>query len=546
MKALSINPALSGLSPHDLGLPPKFRSWRPGQMEAISAGLDCTKRFVAHAMPTGSGKSLVYMGEAMMRGCRVCILTATKGLQDQLLHDFGHCGLVAVKGRGNFDCIEAPHDRPRTCEDGPHMGCHESKKRRDETDCPYREQYYTAMDSQLVVTNYAYWCAINQYGDGLGEFDLLVLDEAHDSPGFVCDAVNVYMTAYDVIRVLQTDWPRWPLNPKEWTQFANSNIGKAQQLVSELATKMLMGLDGGPAAMDRLKSYKRLVSKLETLIKLQGQWVVDPVHGREDGYRIQLVWAREYAEEILFRGVPNIRLISATMMPKTLQMLGCPSDSFRFYDYDSFFPPSRSPVYFIPTVKLNYKSDDADYWMLVERIDEILDGRPDRKGIIHTVSFDRAKRIQAASRHGHRMMLNDNRPGSAMRIVEEFKRSTEPYVLVTPSVSTGYDFPYSECEFQIVCKAPFPDLKSAVMKSRMDKDNSYLSYEMAMTLVQSTGRGTRADDDQCENFVIDDSVQAAYNRFPGHYPNWWRGLVKSVVEVPQAFEALEPDHRFDP
>jgi len=539
MKATSVNPALSGLSPHDLGLPPKFKAWRPGQTEAISAGLDSNRRFVAHAMPTGSGKSLVYMGEAMMRGCRVCILTATKGLQDQLLHDFGHCGLVAVKGRGNFDCIEAPHDRPRTCEDGPHMGCHESKKRRDETDCPYREQYYTAMDSQLVVTNYAYWCAINQYGDGLGEFDLLVLDEAHDAPGFICDAVNVYMTAYDVIRVLQTDWPRWPLNPKEWTAFAQANIGKVQQLATELATKMLMGLDGGPSAMDRLKSYKRLVSKLEILIKLRGQWVVDAVHGREDGFRIQLVWAKEYAEEILFQGIPNIRLISATMMPKTLQMLGCPPDSSRFYDYDSFFPPSRSPVHFIPTVKLNYKSDEADYWMLVERIDEILDGRRDRKGIIHTVSFDRAKRIRASSRHSHTMILNDNRPGSAMRTVEEFKSSREPVVLVTPSVSTGYDFPYTECEFQIICKAPFPDLKSAVMKARMDKDGSYLSYEMAMTLVQSTGRGTRADDDQCENFVIDDSVQAALKRFPGHYPNWWRGLVRHMVEVPQAPKALD-------
>jgi Rad3-related DNA helicase len=525
----------------DLGLPPKFKTWRPGQMEAVSAGLDSNRRFVAHAMPTGSGKSLVYMAESLMRGCRACVLTATKGLQDQLLNDFGHCGLVTVKGRQNFDCVEAPHDRPRTCEDGPHLGCHESKKRREETECPYREQYYSAMDSQLVVTNYAYWCAINQYGDGLGEFDMLILDEAHDGPGFVCDAVNVYVTAYDVIRVLQTDWPRWPLNPKEWVAFARANVAKAQQLVTELATKMLLGQDGGPAAMDRLKSYKRLVSKLETLIKLRGQWVVDAVHGREDGYRIQLVWAREYAEEILFRGVPNIRLISATMTQKTLQMLGCGSDTFRFYDYDSFFPPERSPVWFIPTVKLNFKSDDADYWMLVERIDEILDGRPDRKGIIHTVSFSRAKRIQAASRHGRRMMLNDGSPGSAMEVVERYKASQEPVVLVTPSVSTGYDFPYGQCEFQIICKAPFPDLKSAVMKARMDKDTSYLSYEMAMTLIQSTGRGTRADDDHCENFIIDDTVQAAVNRFPGHYPNWWRGLAKHTVEVPPAPPSLIED-----
>ena len=536
MKPVNVSPVLETCSPADLGLPAKFTAWRPSQLAAISAGMESSKRFVAHAMPTGSGKSLVYIAEALARGCRVCVCTATKGLQEQLLKDFSQSGMVQVMGRANFTCLGNPE---RTCEDGSHAGCRDNKIKTGSS-CPYRQQYEAAMKAKLVVTNYAYWCAINRYAEGLGRFDMLVLDEAHDAAGFVCDVVNVHMTQWECMRVLTTDWPKYPQAPSEWSIWAKKHIDKARSIHDDQAARCLSGVCS-KADLDRLLSYKRLINKLDQLIHLRGEWAVDKTVTKngEEGYKIQLVWPKEYAEEVLFYGIENVRLISATMLPKTVQMLGVKHDEYNLYDYDSFFPGELSPVYFIPTVKLNYKSGDTDYYQLVSRIDEILDGRDDRKGIIHTVSYKRAQQIMSMSSHSHRFMLNSSRPGDAMRVVEQFKRDQGNAVLVTPSVTTGYDFPYSECEFQIIAKAPFPDMQSSVMTARMEKDKSYLNYEMAMTLVQSTGRGTRADDDQCENFVLDDAVLTSYKRFPGHYPLWWRELVQECVTVPDAPPRIE-------
>jgi Rad3-related DNA helicase len=49
-------------------------------------------------------------------------------------------------------------------------------------------------------------------------------------------------------------------------------------------------------------------------------------------------------------------------------------------------------------------------------------------------------------------------------VIEQFKKSKDPIILVSPSVTTGFDFPYEECQFQIIGKVPWPDTSSAVMK----------------------------------------------------------------------------------
>ena len=42
---------------------------------------------------------------------------------------------------------------------------------------------------------------------------------------------------------------------------------------------------------------------------------------------------------------------------------------------------------------------------------------------------------------------------------------TSGTVLVSPSVSTGYDFPGRECEWQFICKVPFPDGRAKIQQA---------------------------------------------------------------------------------
>ena len=121
--------AALGLTPIELGLPAKFTGWRPGQEGAILDAVECNRRFLANSMPTGWGKSLWYIAVAKLLDYRVCILTSTKALQDQLLHDFSDIGLVDIRGRGNYECcLGAGY----TCDEGRHAKC----PRKQTTRCP--------------------------------------------------------------------------------------------------------------------------------------------------------------------------------------------------------------------------------------------------------------------------------------------------------------------------------------------------------------------------------------------------------------------------
>ena len=93
---------------------PKFDQWFPGQQNLysqmkewaerpahLSQEIDLTgRRFLGCALPTGYGKSLLGMLTAVSGSQgdgKVVFLTSTKGLQSQLMSDFGSLGMVDIR-----------------------------------------------------------------------------------------------------------------------------------------------------------------------------------------------------------------------------------------------------------------------------------------------------------------------------------------------------------------------------------------------------------------------------------------------------------------
>ena len=156
-----------------LGIPNRFSSWYEGQEEVFRLVLDWyhgnNHRFLGLSISAGAGKSLNAILAAKLLGVRTCILTATKGLQNQYRSDFEQIGVINMVGRNNFNCTLVPG---LTADDGP---CHEgfSCSFRN-SDCPYYQQLARAMSANIVVTNYAYYLAQTRFSTGLGEFGLLV------------------------------------------------------------------------------------------------------------------------------------------------------------------------------------------------------------------------------------------------------------------------------------------------------------------------------------------------------------------------------------
>jgi len=521
----------TGASPSDLLEAGKFAGWYPGQRDLLLEGLEfyySQSQYLGVSLPTGGGKSLVALLLAKMTGARTVILTATKGLMRQYMADSAVLGAVEAKGRNNFPCLLEPNT---TAEDGVcNLGlvC----DLRDE--CPYRVQLERARQSNLVITNYAYWLAQTNYADGLGPVSLLVCDEAHLAFGAMEGFLTVYIARQDIqpLGVMfpspgPSQWQGWRL----WAESAKESAeGEASKLSAEVRS---IRRERGvlPSALVRAaRRANGLLSKLNLLSGLDDQWIVQ---WTLNGCRFVPKWVSHHADDLFHPAeVPKIVLMSAILSHRTLDYLGVPDEGRYWIEAESAFPPENTPIVHVDTARINYRTSDAEIRVWVSRIDQIIQRRLDRKGLIFTVSYERAKLLMSRSRFKDIMITHSTR--DVVDAVNMFKDSSPPIILVSPSVTTGYDFPMPEQpQYIVIGKIPYGDTSDLVMKARHEDDKEWSSYMAMETLVQSCGRATRSVEDRCEVLVVDNSILWFMKRYGTFAPAWFRARYRgSLATVP--------------
>jgi Rad3-related DNA helicase len=504
-------------TPVDLGLPPKFASWRPGQEDLLDELLFTDHRFSLLSAPTGSGKSLVYVSLAYALGVRALVLVSTKGLQDQLLGDFPE--MRDIRGQSNYPCLDQSSPVHEVgCDQGP---CHVGVPCIFKMDgCHYYDAVAAARDARLVVTNYAYWMTAGRYSDPLsiGAFDLLVLDEAHAAPDLLAGFCTIDLDRFEVRSSTGLDMPAASDTLAVWSGWAEeaAAIARARYTSSK-----------GMASTRDLLRLAALGRNLAELAKMDDDTTADwVIESTKRGVRFSPVWADPFAELYLFRSVPRVVLASATLSSGTAKYLGIENSTY--LEAGSGFDPERRPFTYIPTTRVDRNMTEGQVRQWMNRIDNIIADRLDRKGIIHTRSYARARLIMERSRH-HDILVGHS-SSDARSVIERFKNSSEPMVLVSPSVETGYDFPGDECRFQIIAKVPFIDGRSPVIKARTSTDKHYLNYIAALSLVQMVGRGMRSADDRCETFILDDHW--TWFRKAAEFPGWFRSSWRKQSQVP--------------
>jgi ATP-dependent DNA helicase DinG len=502
-------------SPPDLEMPDKFKVWRPGQVTAIKEITNFNDGpHLMQVIPTGVGKSLIYMTAAWTMGRRAVVLTSTKALQDQLVKDFGPIGLVEMKGRKAYACIRG--DGP-TCDHGMcHFGVKCNYRDRG---CHYYDQLRTANASKLVVTSYAFWMVA---GDKLGHREVIIMDEAHGAPDHLSNQLEIEINLEDLQRSIgsqvqvprQHDWHDWA-----WTYL---------QAVKNLVDKMKVSIANNPASVWRLRQLVGHQLRMENLMTYVGSLVVMEQDGKL--FRFNPVHVAPFAKQLLLRDSPFTVLTSATSTAKTGNLIGIEP---HVTEYPSNFPPSSRPVIHItpPTsvsVKFGWSKGEEKQWLNL--IDRIIGARLDRKGIVHCVSYDRAKLIVGHSQH--KAHLRTNASGTTNLTVEQFRRDKPPSVLVSPIMSTGWDFPYEQLEYNIIAKLAFPHSQSAIVKARSKSDPELPFYTAIQQLVQACGRGMRAADDKCETLIVDDNFGWLIRRYNHLVPGWFKETIKKSKTIP--------------
>lgn len=497
--------------------------------------LDAQTRFVGITAPTGSGKSLIYMAAQQLFSGRTVILTSTKGLQDQLGTDFGSVGLQDLRGQRNYPChalepggdfshLWPSHSQPAapTCEDGPcHVGAACPLK---EAGCEYYDRIRLAA-GRLLVTNYALWLAQARYGQGLGKVDLLICDEAHQLPDELAGSLTIKIDKWLLAAVGIETSPQGT-SVQEWRDWGRYH---GQRLRKRLESLPKPSSGQEVKYRRRMKSAEKLLGQLEEMEP--GNWVPDHT---DQSWVWEVLNPSAYAEQLLYQGAGRVVLLSATLTPKTLHLAGIQDATV--WECPSRFPVSRRPVWYIPTVRVDARLKPLEAGVWIKRIDQIISPRQSVKGLVHTVSYKRRDQILAGSSYMGHMVTHSQVPGDVARVVKRFKLLDKAGVLVSPSLTTGWDFPHEQCRYQIICKLPFPDTRSAIMQARCEIDPELLLYLTAQALVQTVGRGMRDAGDWCETFIIDDHWQWFHQKARHLMPAWFLAAIKRSPVLPPPYK----------
>ncbi len=534
--------SLVGYKPIQLNLPEKFAQFRPAQIEAADHVLGSPYRFNPMSLPIGSGKSLIAMAIAKASGLRTVILTATKGLMRQYTEDF-YPNLAEIKGRANYTCAHWMH---LNCRYGALEGC----PLVDGGGCNYECQRDMARLAPIVVSNYAYWFHVNEHPHGLNDppqFDedlgrpiqQLILDEVHSAPGELSKYLQTQVKQ-SWLHIAGLKQPESE-NIGPWREFALNSIVIVTKLLAKSTKSLKLAVANHSLTLRRLRDEVYMLDALKTSLAAISvmnpeDWVMEepidsPRHDRV--WVFDNVWPAQHSFK-LFRNIPKIILMSGTLRPITLRLLGIPENRYKFREWPRIFPSTHTPVYYIPTVRMSYGVKDWELDIWVRRIDEIIESRLDRKGIIHTVSYPRQAYLVAHSKFGQYMLGNTGEPESdtAAQVVDRFKALDAPSILVSPSFSTGWDFPGRDCEWQIIAKVPFPDPRSKVIQARSARMSSYIDQIAMQDIEQASGRGTRSHLDRCEIFIIDDAIKGLMFRCRNSKSRWFDYIQMNQVPPP--------------
>ena len=546
----------------------KFPEFRPGQQDVVDRILAAPTRFVMLSAPTGAGKSVIaaHVAEAVRDrerdtgGARSVFLTSTKMLQNQYRVDFPM--MAEIKGMRNYPCqilklagCDAPDCDERsdqywepTCDRGP---CHDKARgmaRWARTECELRNagcDYYDARreaeHGPFMLANYAYYMLAQRDQTGpreplFGQFDLAVCDEAHA----VVDLL---------IKAQSTEWGRRSVaflrSQRVRTDFLSADtLEEAAEAARTAANKLIYLIahtppdesatnetDGAPT-YGRPTRRKRLKAELEKVKKLIAAetstgFVWDPENHR----LVDTTLTSGSCEQHLWKGVPKILLMSATINEQTARTLGIPADQLTVIEAEPAIPAEQRPFALISGAPwLNYHTwkdtSGKSFRQWIVLIDRILDETPKVKTIIHVNSYPQADLLAAHSAHRARI-INHGR-GRAADGVARYLAAGDGAVLVSPAVDTGVDFPYDDCRVQIIAKMPW-ERTDPVVQAIEAAHPGYRDCRAVLKMVQQAGRSTRAPDDASVTFAVDSMILSKFTS--GDNAKLWPGWFWESMEV---------------
>jgi Rad3-related DNA helicase len=174
----------------------------------------------------------------------------------------------------------------------------------------------------------------------------------------------------------------------------------------------------------KLEFFINEVDETWTSTQYNGKWVFKPI------------WISRYADLYLWKHTKRVLGMSATIL-NPMQMcinVGIKGNDYAYNQLPSPFPNENRPIYYTPAGSVTHKNMSVALPQITKRVKEILSQHSDDKILIHVVSY-KIKDHLMKNIHSDRLMEHSS--FDRAEVLEAFKRSKYPKVLVSPSYGQG-------------------------------------------------------------------------------------------------------------
>ena len=522
-----------------------FEKPRDGQLETISEireAIGKGYRYIVLEAGTGTGKSAIVATLANMSESSY-ILTITKQLQDQYLKDFNNFTLV--KGRANFHCKSyLEDDVHQSCEEGKCIvegyNCPYSIKNENPPTCHYYTQKYDALNAKNVIANYHYMFLELNYVEDFTKRELLICDEAHNLESMLMSQLKLEFAKSDLYEYI-----KYELSDDTVHDLNKGNYNDWIIFIEEIKSSYINELSkienlNKPVLLEKISALKQKINDCNRFVENinydPDSWIIDYDEELET-LEFKPIKVDNYAVNTLFDFADVSLFMSATILDYELfaKWLGIDPSEIYAIRRKTPFDNARNPIIVSNEYNLSKSYIKLNAPKTIKLIEDILANHENEKGIIHTVSSECMSFIMSNVK-SNRLIAHNTKNRS--EVLEEFKKSDEALVLVSPSMDEGVDLPGDECRFQIVYKIPYPDLGSKQVKSRIALDSEWYDYKTSLRLVQTHGRGMRFEDDYCKTYFIDNRLKN-YVLTSKFVPEDLKELVKSKVDITEGLDYLK-------
>ena len=516
-------------------------------------------KFFLLNLPVGVGKSHLalmiadWYKKTVNRNAKVDIITNSKILQDQYADTYN--SISDLKGKENYECEQYAC----SCAQGAEFN------RLNKTSCescPYNSAKEGFISGGVSLTNFYLYILYAIYNPKLmdsRDSRVLIVDEAHEFDDVMSDFITIKVTEtsikrykfsneYEIIKKLKS-----VKNIADYVEFLKFFNGELVTTADEMGngisstprnvksdkrdlkiSKLLKTKNSDVKVMQLISDLKQQQLKIDIFLKEfkenPNNWVLESSYNeklKQKEYSLEPIWSYDYLDKYVFSRYDMVVLMSGTILDKNLfcNLNGLDVTKAVYYSIPSPFPLRNRPIFYMPLGKMSYKSKEETFKRYIPYIQKLLDKYKNKKGIIHTNSFELANWIKN-SINDERLLFHDSMNKDEM--LKFHKDSERPTVIVSPSMDTGVSFDNDSARFQIIAKVPYPSLASQKNKMRQSNNPDWYSWKTVAGLIQMTGRPVRSDMDYADTIIIDGGFGDVMKHSSHFIPDWIQQAIKRI------------------